>query len=93
MLRVFLLLLLLLAAGLGAVLCSEQGTHWLLRTAQRYLPLELEYASGSLAGRLQLKRLLYQSVDLRVELDDLVLEVAPECLWRSVICLKQLGAR
>lgn len=69
------------------------GTHWLLARVPAVAPLELEYAGGTLAGELQLRRLSWSDEDIRLDLRDAVLELDLRCLWRSVFCLQQLQAR
>lgn len=69
------------------------GTRWLLNTVQDFTPLEVEYAGGTLAGELQLKRVSWADGGIRLELRDAVVELELRCLWRSVVCLRQLQGR
>ena len=82
--------MLLLPAVLLFALLTEQGSRNLLGVVGYFAPLEIEYGSGTLTGRLNLKRIIYQNDSLRVELDDVVAELAPTCLWRSALCFRQL---
>ena len=59
------------------------GTHWLLARVPDFAPLEVEYAGGTLAGELQLRRLSWSDEDIRLDLHDAVLELDLRCLWRS----------
>jgi autotransporter translocation and assembly factor TamB len=82
--------MLLVPAVLLFALLTEPGSRNLLGAVGHFAPLEIEYGSGTLAGRLNLKRIIYQTDGLRVELDDVVAELAPTCLWRSTLCFRQL---
>jgi translocation and assembly module TamB len=85
-----LLFVLLISSVLYLALFTEQGTRSALRLAEQLLPLQIEYDGGSLAGRLILNRLLFETNEVRVELVNVVVELAPGCLWRGAICFEQL---
>ncbi len=87
-----LLLLLLLPATLLYIVLTERGTQLLFDAAQRFVPLEIQYSSGSLGGQLQIERLRYQTQSLSLALDDVLVVIEPDCLWRSVFCFRQLQA-
>ncbi|MCB1854381.1 MAG: translocation/assembly module TamB domain-containing protein [Halieaceae bacterium] len=72
---------------------TNPGSRWLLERLQGFVPLQLEYADGNLAGELRLARLGWQDEDISLELLDVVLELDLRCLWRSAFCLQQLQAR
>jgi autotransporter translocation and assembly factor TamB len=74
------------------MLFTEAGSRALITGADRLLPIDIEYRKGTVAGRLELSRLLWAGDTLRVELDGLVAELAPDCLWRSAICFALLQA-
>lgn len=90
--RTLLALLLLLSATLLYVLLTERGTQLLVDAAQRFTPLEIHYSSGSLGGQLQIERLRYQTEGLSLALDDVLIVIEPNCLWRGVFCFRQLHA-
>ena len=72
---------------------TERGSRLLLESAARVLPVELEYGGGHLAGELQLTRLAWGNARVTVEVQDIVLELSPTCLWYSKLCFQQLSAR
>jgi translocation and assembly module TamB len=92
--RTLLALLLLLPAALCVavllVLFTEGGTRSAVQSAERLLPLRIEYRSGTLGGALHLNRLLYDTADLRIDLQRIVAELDPDCLWRAALCFRQL---
>jgi len=90
--RSLLFLMLLVPATALLALFTEQGSDRLLNLVQRLTPLEIAYVSGSLSGELRLSHLRYQTASMRLQLDDVVTELAPGCLWRSAICFRQLQA-
>ncbi|MCB1705336.1 MAG: translocation/assembly module TamB domain-containing protein [Halioglobus sp.] len=81
---------LLLCAALLYVIFTEQGGRGLAAVAARVLPLEIEYGSGYLAGRLHVVQLRYTSDDVRVELRDVTAQLSAACLWRGAICFQHL---
>ena len=85
-----LLLVMLIPAALLLVIATEQGSRSLLRQVERLLPLEIDYGSGNLIGRLHLESLRYTPEGLRLELHDVVAELDPDCLWRGALCFRQL---
>ncbi len=72
---------------------TGSGTRWLLGQVRHFIPVEIKYADGTLAGELRLAQLNWSDEDIRLELQDVLLELDPRCLWRSAICLQQLQAR
>ena len=80
-LLVALILLPLLAVVL--MLFTQNGTRLILGNLGGLLPLEIEYGSGTLAGELELTRIAWASDSLRVELQGMVVELKPGCLWLS----------
>ena len=52
---------------------TNPGSRWLLERLQGFVPLQLEYADGNLAGELRLARLGWQDEDISLELLDVVL--------------------
>jgi translocation and assembly module TamB len=78
---------------LASIPFTEPGARTLVAAADQLLPLEIQYGGGTLAGRLHLTRLAWISPDVRVEVQDLVAELSPACLWYSKICFSQLQAR
>lgn len=88
--RFILLLLVVLPVSLAVAPFTEPGSRVLLGWADRYSPLELSYDSGTIAGQLQLSRLALDTQGLSLELEGIVAELAPGCLWRSVLCFRQL---
>jgi translocation and assembly module TamB len=91
--RLLLWPLLAMVLAVGIMPFTGQGTRTLVATADRLLPLEIQYRGGTLAGQLQLTRLVWAGDGVRVELQDLVAQLAPACLWYSKICFDQLQAR
>lgn len=91
--RLLLAWVLLIPAVLFLVVSTELGTRTLLNSLARLVPLDIDYAGGTLAEPLYLKRLRYNTDSLRLELNDVVVELRLECIWRGVICLQQLQAR
>lgn len=89
------LLLWLLAVPLVVLLVmpfTQGGSRVLLDSADRLLPLDIEYGGGTLAGQLNIQRLVWSGDGVRVELDDVLAELMPACWWRSAICFRQLQA-
>lgn len=72
---------------------TERGSRLLLESAERILPVELEYGGGHLAGELQLTRVAWGNARVTVEVQDILLELSPTCLWYSKLCFQQLYAR
>ena len=91
--RLLLALVLLLPAILFLAVSTELGTRTLLSSLARLMPLEIDYAGGTLTEPLHLKRLRYKTDSLRLEINDVVAELEPECLWRGIVCLRQLQAQ
>ena len=85
--------LLLPLFGLLFLPLSEWGSKQLLDNVGRMLPIEIEYGGGRLAGELRLKHVGWGDDDLRLDLQDVVIELSPVCLWHSRICFEQLSAR
>ena len=90
--RYLLLALALLVLLLLALPLTAPGNRLLFGMVDRFTPLKIEYRGGSLAGRLQLARLAFDAGGIALELSDLHAELAPGCLWRSTICLRELSA-
>ena len=90
-LLVALILLPLLAVVL--MLFTQNGTRLIVGNLGGLLPLEIEYGSGTLAGELELARVAWASDSLRVEMQGLVVELKPGCLWHSSLCFQQLYGR
>jgi autotransporter translocation and assembly factor TamB len=91
--RAVLRLLLFLVVVLCAAPCTEWGTRFLLRGAERVLPLTIEYSGGSLVGGLRLARLRYAIEGLQLDLREVEAELELACLWRSTVCFRQLQAQ
>ena len=91
--RLLVALLLLPIVAVTLMPFTDWGSRLVLTNAGRMLPLDIEYGAGTLAGELQLRRLAWASDTLRLELEGLVMELEPGCLWRSAICFRQLDAR
>ena len=87
-----LLLLLLSASVLVLAPFSERGSHTLVKLVQKYSPLDIVYAGGSLGGELQLERLALRNASLEIELVDVRSQLRLSCLWRSAFCFEQLQA-
>lgn len=85
-----LLLLAVLLAVLSLGVFTEQGARTLLRAVERLSPVEIEYLGGTLGGGLHLHSLRYDADAVRLELEDVSLDVLPGCLWRGAICLREL---
>jgi len=89
---VLLWLALALLLAVVAALFSTPGSRAIVALADRYLPLDLEFAGGSIAGgELRLARIGWEDEDVRLELRDVAAELEPRCLWRSVLCLRRLA--
>ena len=88
--RTLLGVMLLVPAGALLALFTEQGSERLLNLAQRLTPLEVSYVSGSFSGELRLRQVRYHTASMRLQLDDIITELAPGCAWRSTICFRQL---
>jgi len=91
LLRYLLLLLAVLALLLLAMPFTAPGNRLLFAMVDRFTPLEIDYRGGAIAGRLQLARLSFDSGGVALEIADLEADLAPACLWRSVICLRELS--
>ncbi len=76
-----------------AIPFTQGGSRMVLDVANRWLPLEIDYRAGTLAGELELERLAWRDEDLSLELRGLRLAVSPACLWHSRICFEWLHAR
>jgi len=69
---------------------TETGTRLVVQAADDLLPLDIRYRGGKLAGELELESLGWAGDDVNLQLQDVVLELAPGCLWRSKFCFRQL---
>ncbi|MCP5131038.1 MAG: translocation/assembly module TamB domain-containing protein [Pseudomonadales bacterium] len=86
----------LVALPLLAVLSmpfTETGSRLLVDQASRFLPMEIEYGGGTLAGELRVEHLAWSGDSVRLELRGTVLQLVPNCLWNSEICFAKLHAR
>ena len=90
LLRSLLLCGLLLATALLLAVTTELGSRTVFKILQQVAPVEVDYGSGRLSGRLSLKRLRFKTDEVQIELTDLVTEFAPGCLLRTAICLRKL---
>ena len=90
--RLLLALFVLLPLALAAALFSESGSRALLELVDRYSPVQLDYAGGTVAGQLRLRRLALTTDGLVLEVTDLSAQLAPDCLWRSALCFSELQA-
>ena len=88
-----LLVLLLLAAALLLAVSTELGSQRLLKVLEQVFPIEVDYGSGSLSGRLYLNALRVETDSVQMELTHLVAEIDPVCLFRSTICLREFQAK
>lgn len=75
------------------LLFTERGSQLVLDNVGRLAPIEIEHSGGTLAGTLELQRLVWRSEGLELELQGVVLELIPSCLWYSKVCFQQLQAR
>ena len=82
--------MLLLATALLVTVTTEFGSRTVFKILQQFAPIEVDYGSGRLGGRLSLERLWLTTGGVQIELTDLVTEVAPGCLLRAAVCLRQL---
>ena len=87
---ILIVLILLLPSLLYTAVSTELGSRAVLRLADHLLPLEIDYGGGSLGGRLVLDGLLFQTDSVRIEVNDAVVELSPDCLWRAAICFDRL---
>ena len=71
---------------------TEPGSRWLLAQLNRLEPLTLEYAGGTLAGDIALKRLVWSDDSIHLELGEVSARLDRACLWRSAVCLDALRA-
>ena len=90
LLKSLLLCGLLLATALLLAVTTELGSRSVFKILQQVAPVEVDYGSGRLSGRLSLKRLRFKTDGVQIELTDLVTEFGPGCLLRTVICLRKL---
>lgn len=90
-----LLAALLLLPLLLVVLMSftQLGSRLVVGNIGRLLPLEIEYGGGTLVGELELNRLAWASDTLAIEIQGLMFELKPGCLWHSELCFQQLNGR
>ena len=70
LLRTICLIVLLLTVIPLVGFYTERGSSAVLNAAELLLPLEIEYGSGSLSGRLTLHRLEYTTESMRLQLDN-----------------------
>lgn len=85
--------LLLLALGvLAAAPFTEIGSRVLLRSVESFLPVEVEYAGGSLAGKFQLSKLYLDREGVTVDVRDIDAQLQLSCLWNSRFCFSRLTA-
>lgn len=90
LLRLLALLVLLALAVLALAVFTEQGARTLLRAVEQLSPVEIDYAGGTLGAGLQLQSLRYAADAVRVELEDVSLDVLPGCLLRGAVCMRDL---
>lgn len=84
------LLVLMLTAGVLALLSSEGGSRWLL---QQVPGLETEGFQGRLLGQWQAEQLIWKDEQTRLELRQAQMWLDTACLWQGALCLKQLSAQ
>ena len=92
LLRLLLSLILLFCLTLMLAPFTAKGSRIALLVAERFLPIEIEYGGGKFSQQLQIRRLGYQANGLKIELSDVIVELSPQCLWRSAICFRQVQA-
>jgi translocation and assembly module TamB len=90
--RFLLLLLLLLPLLLPVALFTESGSRALLALVDRYSPLDLEYAGGSVMGTLEINRLAFETQSVSLEVSGINARLTPACFWRSAFCFTHLQA-
>ncbi len=86
----------LLFTGLAvlAVLPFTSTGAQLAANAARWVPgLQVEYGGGNLAKGIRLTSIEWRGPGLTVTLDDVVLELDTQCLWRSEFCVDSLSTR
>ncbi len=91
-LRCATLVLAILALLVVAAPFVPWSTRILLAALERFSPLEIDYAGGSLAGALHLNRVKLATGDIVLDLEDVHTELAPSCFWRSSLCFSQFNA-
>lgn len=90
--RAILLLMLLLPLAMAGLVFTETGSRSLVELLSRHTPLQIDFSGGTLAGQFRVARLALTSDALSLEVTGLDGELAPDCLWRSVLCFKRLRA-
>jgi autotransporter translocation and assembly factor TamB len=84
------LLVFVVLAVLSLAVFTEQGTRTLLHAVERLSPVEMDYGGGTLGSGLQLHSLRYDEGAMRLELQDVSAALAPACLWRGAVCMREL---
>tara|TARA_R110002110_G_scaffold406421_1_gene626253 strand:- start:51390 stop:55100 length:3711 start_codon:yes stop_codon:yes gene_type:complete len=90
--RLFFGLLLLAPLVLVLLLLTETGSRSVMTALPRFVPVQIDYDSGSLWRELKLKQISYQDETLSLKISGLTLDMAFGCLWRSAVCFEQLDA-
>jgi len=85
-------LLLLVLGVLAAAPFTEIGTRVLLRSVAGLLPMQVEYTGGSLAGKIQLSKVYFNTESVTVDLRDIEAQLQLSCLWNSRFCFSRLAA-
>lgn len=92
-LLVFLLLLIVLVpTALWALAFSAIGARTVVNLLNETTGLDIEYASGSLADSLVLRRLRVVTDEATISLRDIRVSLKKECLWRAEVCLYEVAA-
>ena len=84
--------LLLVLGVLAAAPFTEFGTRLLLRSVAGLLPVQVEYAGGSLAGNIQLSKVHLNTGGVTVEVREIDAKLQLSCLWNSRFCFSHLAA-
>lgn len=90
-LRLALVVLLLLLAGLVALPFTATGTRLLVPMVEGFAGVEIEHQGGSLMGDLRLRRIRVPTEDAVVILSGVSTRLDAGCLLRGDICLGQLS--
>ena len=71
---------------------TEIGSRALLFPLAKFLPVEIQYAGGSLFGELHLSSVKLDTPEVQLNIKNAELKLELACLWRSTLCLRSLGA-
>jgi translocation and assembly module TamB len=77
---------------LVAIICSTSwGAQLSLFAVNGFSPVEVKYKSGSILNDLTLKQLTFESDEMVINADNLLLKLHLRCLWKNQLCIQKIN--